>query len=376
MLFVQDDAAQLRYRQEERRTRPHHEAGLLPGGQTAEDLLPSCRRLVAMIEKQGHMGQDAGRIPAQLAGKSHFGSQQEDAPALLHAMPDQLQIDSRLAAAGHPKQQDRCGPLRLQRSTQGLQGPLLVCIELKGPGRGRKQLVSGLIGLRVAQSHEAGLQQRSQGRSTAGSQIPSQLATADLSPFMQIVQYLALPCGLRPYRPGRIHPQHTEFLPSGIPARRDKTGLPPAQGHGQGLAQIRFQFRDLLHRTGKIPVRRQPADAQIHLTQALRQDMPEHTARLQSLPDGQIPCQRPDLLRKQGGGLQRPGHLLAGDAVRKIAVLQPLHQDACPQRTTAQGDGHAQAFLPELFGKDVGQGVRQGAVRSGKQSDTGKHGTS
>ena len=193
---------------------------------------------------------------------------------------------------------------------------------------------------------------------------------------MQIVQYLALPCGLRPYRPGRIHPQHTKFLPGGIPARSDKAGLPPAQGHGQSLPKINVQLPDLFHRTGKIPVRRQPADAQIHLTQALRQDMPEHTARLQSLPDGQIPCQRPDLLRKQGGGLQRPGHLLAGDAVRKIAVLQPFHQNTRPQRTTPQRNGHAQAFLPELFGKDVGQGVRQGAVRSGKQSDTGKHGTS
>jgi len=329
-----------------------------------------------MIEKQGHMGQDAGRIPAQLAGKGHFGSQQENAPALLQAMPDQLQINSRLAAARHTKQQDGSRTPRIHRSTQRLQGLLLVVTESKGPGRGRKQLVVGFIGIRVAQGHETGLQQGTQGRSAAGTQVPCQLTTADLPPFVQILKDLALPYGLRTYRPGRIHPQHAKLISGSIPARRHKTGLAPAQGLGQGLPNISFQLRDLFHRAGKVPVRRQPADAQIHLAQALRQDMSEHTPRLQSLPDGQIPRQCPDLFRNQGPGLQRPDHFLADDTVRKIAVLQKLHQHTRPQGTASQRDGHAQAFLPEIFRENVGQGVGQGAVRSGKQCDTGKHGTS
>ena len=220
------------------------------------------------------------------------------------------------------------------------------------------------------------MKQGTQGRSTARAQLPRQLTAADLSPFMQIFQNLALPYGLRPYRPGRIHPQQTHLLTGGIPARWQEPGLAPAQGRGQSPAQLRRQLSGLFHGAGKILVRSQPADTQPHLAQALRQDMPQHPPRLQPLPDGQIPCQGPDLFRKQGNGLQRPDRLPAGDPVRKIAVLPAFQDDARPQRPPPQGDGHAQTFLPERLREDIRQDIGQGTVRRGQQGDTGEHGTS
>ena len=293
VFLVQDDTAQLGHGQEKRGTCPHHEAGLLPGGKAAKDLLTARRSLVTVVEKQGDMGQDAGGIPAQFAGQGHFRGQQEDALAPSCAVTDQLQIDGRLAAAGHAEQQDRGGPLRLQGGAQGLQRPLLVRRKGKGTGRGREQVIGGLIGIGVPQGHQAGMKQGTQGRSTARAQLPRQLTAADLSPFMQIFQNLALPYGLRPYRPGRIHPQQTHLLTGGIPARWQEPGLAPAQGRGQSPTQLRRQLSGLFHGAGKILVRSQPADTQPHLAQALRQDMPQHPPRLQSLPDGQDPVPGP-----------------------------------------------------------------------------------
>ena len=113
--------------------------------QLAECGLAPRWRLIAVVKKQGDIGQSAGCIAPQFVGQGHLWCEQKNAFASGQTGLGKLKVDGGFATAGYTKQQTRGCRVLAQGFKHALKRRVLVVIKTEwGRRRGQQTLLGGI----------------------------------------------------------------------------------------------------------------------------------------------------------------------------------------------------------------------------------------
>jgi len=182
----------------------HLRAGL--GPDLFKYLLPAPGGLVAMIQFNIPVRKPIASHPVQLPGNGHFGCQKQCISPLLQTLPNQLQIDVGLAAAGHAVHKSHPRSILPKQRRNGVHGSPLFRTQRENFGR-KCFLLFPQTDRPVElffQNNQAPVLQGLEGSRDIFPQIPDQVGPVPIPMFEKIFKHGPLLVCSGTKRPGRV----------------------------------------------------------------------------------------------------------------------------------------------------------------------------